>query len=310
MMLTSDLASGDKERCRRLGIATTLVKPIQQSQLLDAILSTLALSAGPQPASVAIETVVESRPVGPARRFLLAEDNIVNQQLAVRLLEKQGHQVVVANTGRKAIDLLVEAGFHGFDAVLMDVQMPEMDGLEATAEIRRMELQTHTHLPIIAMTAHAMKGDRERCIAAGMDGYVAKPISLATLMAEIDRLVLTRFQRELSFNQAELRERLQGNDDLLGELVRLFLDDAPLQIQAIAAAIDAHSASQLENAAHSLKGSAASMGANALAALARKLEVRGRDQNLTGAETERTELESEWEQLKPELLAACTEVAH
>jgi len=130
-----------------------------------------------------VEQPVEAKRAGAPRRFLLAEDNVVNQQLAVRLLERQGDQVIVANNGRKAIVLLTQAGFQGFDAVLMDVQMPEMDGLEATAEIRKMELQTHTHIPIIAMTAHAMKGDRERCIAAGMDGYVSKPISLATLMA-------------------------------------------------------------------------------------------------------------------------------
>jgi len=310
MMLTSDLASGDKERCRRLGIAASLVKPIQQSELLDAILSTLALSGGVLPVSQAVESAVEPKHTGAPRRFLLAEDNLVNQQLAVRLLERHGDRVIVANNGRKALNLLIEAGFHGYDAVLMDVQMPEMDGLEATAEIRKMEQQTHTHVPIIAMTAHAMKGDRERCIAAGMDGYVAKPISLATLMAEIDRLVLTRVQRELSFNRAELRERLQGNDDLIGELILLFVGDAPLQIKAIAVALEERSASQLENAAHSLKGSAASLGANALAVIARKLEIRGRDQNLAGADLEFTELSSEWELLKPELLAACPEVAH
>jgi two-component system, sensor histidine kinase and response regulator len=310
MMLTSDLASGDKERCRQLGIAATLVKPIQQSELLDAILSTLALSENILPLSHPVEVPADvKRPVTP-RRFLLAEDNVVNQQLAVRLLERQGHRVVVANNGRKAVELLIEFGFQGFDAVLMDVQMPEMDGLEATAEIRRMEQQMHTHMPIIAMTAHAMKGDRERCIAAGMDGYVAKPISLNTLMAEIDRLVLTRFQREHSFNQSELRERLQGNDDLMGELIQLFVGDVPVQLKAIALALEEHSAKQLENAAHSLKGSAASLGATALAAIARKLEIRGRDEKLDGAEVEFTELSSEWELLKPELLSACTEVAH
>ena len=310
MMLTSDLASGDKERCRRLGIAATLVKPIQQSELLDAILSTLAISASASPAQEMVEQPVEAKRAGAPRRFLLAEDNVVNQQLAVRLLERQGDQVIVANNGRKAIVLLTQAGFQGFDAVLMDVQMPEMDGLEATAEIRKMELQTHTHIPIIAMTAHAMKGDRERCIAAGMDGYVSKPISLATLMAEIDRLVLPRAQREISFNRAELSERLQGNDELMGELLQLFIGDAPLQIKAIADALQEHSAEQLENAAHSLKGSAASLGANALAAIARKLEIRGRDQKLDGAETELTELSREWDLLKPQLLAACPEVAH
>jgi HPt (histidine-containing phosphotransfer) domain-containing protein len=142
-----------------------------------------------------------------------------------------------------------------------------------------------------------------------MDGYVAKPISLHTLMAEIDRLVLTRFQRELSFNRAELSERLQGNDELMGELIQLFVGDAPLQIKAIGLALQEQSASRLESAAHSLKGSAASLGASALAGIARRLEIRGRDQKLAGAEVDFTELNSEWELLKPELLAACQEVA-
>lgn len=309
MMLTSDLASGDRERCRQLGIAATLVKPIQQSELLDAILNTLALSGSASPVSQPDKPEEEANHTRVPRRFLLAEDNIVNQQLAVRLLERLGDRVVVANNGRMALNLLIESGFQGFEAVLMDVQMPEMDGLEATAEIRRKEQLTNTHVPIIAMTAHAMKGDRERCIEAGMDGYVSKPISLVTLMAEIDRLVVTRVRRELSFNQGELRERLQGNDELMGELIQLFIGDAPVQIKAIAAAIEQQSAAQLENAAHSLKGSAASLGANALAAIARKLEIRGRDQKLIGAEIDLTALRSEWNLLLPELLAACPAVA-
>ena len=309
MMLTSDLASGDRERCRELGIVTTLVKPIQQSELLDAILSTLSLSGRAVTEAALDEPEPEAEHGSVPRRFLLAEDNLINQRLAVRLLERQGNQVVVADNGRKALNLLVESKFIGFDAVLMDVQMPEMDGLEATSEIRRMEKQTNTHVPIIAMTAHAMKGDRERCISAGMDGYVSKPISLETLMSEINRVVPATTQRKDSFNRLDLRERLRGNDELLGELVQLFIDDAPVQIQSIALALEEHSASNLENSAHSLKGSAASLGVNVLASIARKLEIRGRDQNLTGAEDDLRELNSEWASLKPELLAVCAEVA-
>jgi len=142
-----------------------------------------------------------------------------------------------------------------------------------------------------------------------MDGYVSKPISMDTIMSEINRVVPATTERKDSFNRLELRERLQGNDELLSELVQLVIDDAPVQIQAIASAIAEHSTSKLENAAHSLKGSAASLGANGLAAIARKLEMRGRDQNLTGAEDDLRELNSEWTSLKPELLAACAEVA-
>jgi CheY-like chemotaxis protein len=131
-------------------------------------------------------------------RILLAEDNAVNRTLAIRLLEKQGHAVVVANNGREALAILAKAAFAGFDLVLMDVQMPEMDGFEATAAIREREKSTGQHLPIIAMTAHAMKGDEERCLAAGMDGYVSKPISTRELFATIDKLVPARSELKLS----------------------------------------------------------------------------------------------------------------
>jgi CheY-like chemotaxis protein len=119
-------------------------------------------------------------------RILLAEDNAVNQTLAVRMLEKRGHQVAVVGTGKAALAALAQ---HSFDLILMDVQMPELDGFEATAAIRARERESGGHLPIIAMTAHAMKGDQERCLAAGMDGYVAKPMKAADLYAAIDRLL-------------------------------------------------------------------------------------------------------------------------
>jgi CheY-like chemotaxis protein len=119
-------------------------------------------------------------------RVLLAEDNLVNQTLAVRLLEKRGHEVVVTATGAQALEVLAKAG--PFDLVLMDVQMPEMDGFEATVRIRQAEQQKGGHLPVIAMTAHAMKGDRERCLAAGMDGYLAKPLQPRELWQELERV--------------------------------------------------------------------------------------------------------------------------
>jgi CheY-like chemotaxis protein len=119
-------------------------------------------------------------------RILLAEDNIVNRTLIVRLLQKRGHQLVIAENGREALEAHAR---ETFDAVLMDVQMPEMDGFEATAEIRKHELVSGKHLPIIALTAHAMTGDRERCLAAGMDGYLTKPISPVELYDALDAAV-------------------------------------------------------------------------------------------------------------------------
>ncbi|HLW99512.1 MAG TPA: response regulator [Candidatus Acidoferrales bacterium] len=310
MMLTSNLAPGDMKRCRELGVAATLVKPMNQSDLLDAILNSLAHTPPTAKLAIVDQSGVVPLRGQPSRRFLLAEDNKVNQQLAVRLLEKQGHTVVVANNGREAVERLAKDVFKGFDAVLMDVQMPEMDGLEATAEIRLREAGTNHHIPIIAMTAHAMVGDRERCLESGMDGYVSKPISLKELMKEINRVAPLSRNQEPSFDKMELRERLQGNDELIADLVRLFLDDTPNQLQEIRAALEAGAAARLENAAHSLKGSAASLGAKALATMARKLEVRGGRGEMDGAKLDFADLIGEWEKLRPELVAVCQEVTH
>jgi len=184
MMLTSIGQLGDSARCRELGIAAYLVKPIRQSELLDAIRAALGAVALPKLAQ-AVATTVEAPPRGEKQlRILLAEDNLVNQRLAVRLLERSGYAVTVAANGIAALQAL-EA--QAFDLVLMDVQMPDMDGLEATAAIRERERRTGAHIPIVAMTAHAMKGDAERCLASGMDGYVAKPVHAEALLAAIHR---------------------------------------------------------------------------------------------------------------------------
>jgi CheY-like chemotaxis protein len=184
MMLSSADLPGDTARCRALGIATYLTKPIKQSELLDAMLAVMGDARTTAPAVAPLRTPAPE----PLRslRILLAEDNLVNQKLVVRLLQKRGHSVVIANNGRDALAALQDGWFN---IVLMDVQMPEMDGFEATAAIRAHERQGGAHVPIVAMTAHAMKGDQERCIAAGMDGYVSKPISPQRLFDEIDRVV-------------------------------------------------------------------------------------------------------------------------
>jgi CheY-like chemotaxis protein len=184
MMLTSVGQRGDARRCRELGIAAYLVKPIGQAQLLDAILNVLGAKA--QPAQQAPLVTRHSLPTAQrSLRILLAEDNVVNQVLAVRLLEKNGHRVVVASNGREALETLEK---QKFDLVVMDVSMPEMDGFEAAMAIRAKEAGTSSHIPIIAVTAHAMKGDRERCLAAGMDAYVSKPIQARELFQAIKTL--------------------------------------------------------------------------------------------------------------------------
>ncbi|MFZ0821734.1 MAG: response regulator [Candidatus Acidiferrales bacterium] len=311
MMLTSDLTASDRQRSRALGVTAILLKPIHQSELLDAIVKVLARPCPVQVQHPEPEQPAESVPPGETRRFLLAEDNPVNQHLAVKLLEREGHSVVVANDGHEVLKELEKAGPHGFDVVLMDVQMPEMDGMEATMEIRRREEKTGAHIPILAMTAHAMKGDRERCLAVGMDGYVSKPISLPILKSEIQRVLSSQpaIKIEHAINLDELRTRLDGNDDLMAELAQLFLDDAPKQIQEIRDAQTKGDAARLEYSAHTLKGSASTLGATALTSCARKLELLAREKRLDGSGELCSELEQEWERLKLELSTICAGAA-
>jgi CheY-like chemotaxis protein len=183
MMLSSGGQRGDAARCREMGITAYLMKPVTQADLWDAILAVLGTTA-PAPE----RTLVTRHIVREARRhlrILVAEDNVVNQRLAMRLLEKQGHSVAVVDNGRAALATLAQ---QPFDLVLMDVQMPEMDGLETATAIRAQEHGTGRHLPIIALTAHVMEGDQARCLAAGSDAYVPKPIKADVLYAAIDRL--------------------------------------------------------------------------------------------------------------------------
>ena len=190
VMLSSAGLKGDAARCSQLGIKAYLSKPIKRSDLLQAI--KLAL-LGEQAVELRSESL-STAAISAQRHFriLLAEDNLVNQKVATRFLEKQGHSIVVAESGVKALAAWQE---QPFDLILMDVQMPEMDGLEATAIIRKQELLLRrdnlpeSHIPIVAMTAHAMVGDRERCLAAGMDDYVSKPVNSRDLFAAIDRVM-------------------------------------------------------------------------------------------------------------------------
>jgi signal transduction histidine kinase/DNA-binding response OmpR family regulator len=171
MMLTSGDRAGDVARCESLGISTHMLKPIKQSELLGALES--ALRRGVSARSDSSRRLPRLASGLPPQRILLVEDSVVNQKLALALLKKDGHHVVVANNGKEALTALES---EEFNLVLMDVQMPEMDGIEATRQIRAGEVQTGNHVPIIAMTAHAMKGDRQRCLEVGMDEYVSKPI--------------------------------------------------------------------------------------------------------------------------------------
>jgi two-component system sensor histidine kinase/response regulator len=288
MMLSSSGHPGDVARCRELGIAVSLLKPLKQSELLDAILLALG-RVSPRPGSALAAPPAEWRPL----RILLAEDNLVNQRFAVRLLEKAGHRVVVAGDGREALALLgVEppAGPPPFDLVLMDVQMPEMGGFEATARLRAREKASGGRLPVLALTAHAMKGDQERCLAAGMDGYVAKPVRPAELWQAIESVVPAFGGPDASAsgagpaaNREAVLARTGGDVELLRELVALYRADYPRLVEEIRLAIRDGDAARLRRTAHTLKGVAGTFGAEQVCAAALRLEVMGRDGTLAGA---------------------------
>jgi signal transduction histidine kinase/CheY-like chemotaxis protein len=227
MMLSSADRQEDVARCRSVGIQRYLTKPITASELFDAVVNgleqrqeknavpppTVSAVRPPQDQAVAAEPIVGSLPQR-GLRILLAEDNIINQRVAQQILKKKGHEVVTTANGREALDAL---GKSFFDLVLMDVQMPELDGFEATRAIRLRERHTSRHLPIIAMTAHAMKGDRERCLDAGMDGYVAKPIHVDELYRVIAEVLENRARPEGRGTRDEGREARDEGREARGE---------------------------------------------------------------------------------------------
>ena len=335
MMLSSAGQREDAARCRELGVRTYLTKPVRQSTLLDAIMTALA------PADAVPDRAPAARAAwgkcSRSLRVLLAEDNAVNQKLAVRLLEKRGHRVTVVGTGRAALAALgIEVGGQGtgdrdqktedrrqeadktasgaslapvlrplsseFDAVLMDVQMPEMDGFEATAVIREREKATGTHVPIIAMTAHAMKGDREHCLEAGMDGYVSKPLKPEEFFAALEGSVPagdapapdtpTTPSSAPAVDGGKLLDRVGGDTELLGELIGLFFEECPNLLGAIRSAVAAKDGERLRSAAHILKGSVGNFDAVAAYDAARRLEEVGRGQNWADAELRLAALEA------------------
>ncbi|MGA2256371.1 MAG: response regulator [Thermoguttaceae bacterium] len=308
MMLTSGDRPNDMGECGRLGIAAYLLKPIKQSELLEAIELVLGI-LGTQQAQPGLADQRRSR--CHSLRILLAEDSLVNQQLAVALLESQGHTVTVASNGREAV-AATETG--GFDLVLMDLQMPEMDGLEATAIIRANERNSGRHLPIIAMTAHALKGDRERCLEAGMDGYTSKPIDAKELFAAIESQVFRPVEATAPLDGSPAAigraftpvvaaaavngclapadsvmdwsvalKAVRGDHRLLQTIVETALGEIPNLLAEIRRAADAGDSQALRLAAHTLKGSIRYFGAQRVLEPAVRLEVMGQDNHLEGA---------------------------
>ncbi|MCX6344585.1 MAG: response regulator [Armatimonadetes bacterium] len=284
IMLSSRGYCDDAVKCKELGISLYLAKPIKQSELLTGILKTLgALSLIDEPMEIADQMNNNNESL----QILLAEDNPVNQLLVVRILEKRGHNMTVASNGRQAIEALSE---NKFDIVLMDVQMPEMDGIEATTSIRAREELTGEHIPIIAMTAHVMKGDRERCLAAGMDSYIPKPIQVSELLSVIHSLVASPDTAESAKAQQHpidlksIISKLDGDMELVAELVGIFISDCPNMMMAIRDALAKTDAEALTKAAHNLKGSIGNFVAKDAFEAARNLEMISREGDLSCAQ--------------------------
>ena len=280
MMLSSSGVDGEATRCRALGVAAHLTKPIRQSDLLEAICRTLdpnTRAALAHPTRV----VPAAAPLVRVVRVLVAEDNVVNQRVASGVLRRRGHEVTVVGDGLQAVAAV--AG-QTFDVVLMDVQMPNMDGFEATAAIRAGEAVSGGHLRIIAMTAHAMTGDRDRCLRAGMDGYVSKPFDVRLLCAVVEQEEAAPSLAPPGFERAAALERLGGDTQLLSEVIQLFLVDCPLRLAAIKAAVDARDGDAISREAHGLKGAAGNLSAVSLFETAEILEQLGRENRFEAAE--------------------------
>jgi CheY-like chemotaxis protein/HPt (histidine-containing phosphotransfer) domain-containing protein len=316
IVLTSAGQRGDAARCRELGVAGYLTKPVKQSELHDVILSSL----GQKPAESDRISLVTRHSLRESRRklrFLVAEDNPVNQRLISRLLEKRGHTVVVANNGREALTILEKSVFAGFDLVLMDIQMPEMDGLEATAIIRQKEKSSGMHLPIIALTAHAMKGDEDRCLGAGADGYLSKPIQHEKLFATIERLVPATVDlltlaparpeplelqiQDSKFDYTAALASFDGDTELMAEIAGIFVGGCAKLVAEIRLALTQGDSKALNRAAHSLKGSVSNFSAPAAYNAALRLETMGHECDLTNAEEAFQTLQAEIGSLMPYL---------
>jgi two-component system sensor histidine kinase/response regulator len=282
MMLSSSGLEGDVSRCKALGIAAYLTKPIKATDLCEAICQVFDRTpAPPRPAPLKPAALA-----APARlvTILVAEDNVVNQRVAQGLLSRRGHKVTVVNNGREALDALAR---EAFDLVLMDVQMPEMGGFEATAAIRAREQETGGHVRIVAMTAHAMNGDRERCVAAGMDGYLSKPLDprmlFSTVEDEAPGAPAARVTSQ-TFDRTAALERLDGNEKKLSDVIGSFLHDCPARLSAIKAAVDARDSDTIRREAQRLKGVASNLSASSLFDAAEILERVGAESRLDAAD--------------------------
>ncbi len=294
MLLTANGMRGDAVRCRELGVASYLTKPVSTRDLVEAAAATLGAKRSASAPLITRHTLRENR--GGSLDLLLAEDNLINQKLAVKLLTTRGHTVHVANNGREAVDA---AAKKRYDAILMDLQMPVMGGIEACKTIREAEAGGTDHVPIVALTAHAMERDRELCLASGMDGFVTKPIAIEFLMSELERVskgrgvelgalrapapaAKARPQTSIVDRDATIA-RLGGDAELFGEIAEIYVATTPTQLDAIAAMLEQGALDTVAREAHALKGATATFEAPAALGVVTKLEAQAKQGDAAAA---------------------------
>ncbi len=285
MMLTSARDGEDLKRCRNLGIGTYLLKPIRKSELLAAIQTALGKRSAEVAASQPVNAPAIPAPIRKLR-ILLAEDNPINQTVVARMLEKSGHILTLAQNGQEALSMFQT---RTFDLIFMDVQMPGVDGLTSTRKIRECERGKGSHIPIVAMTAHALKGDKERCLEAGMDGYLSKPVSGRSIQDAIAQFVSGEPKASaahlssssgVTWDPAGALERLGGDEALLNDLIGIFLEQTPKQFTILDQSIATPDFNLLERTAHTLKGELSYLGLSEAAEKCRVLENLGRERRL------------------------------
>jgi CheY-like chemotaxis protein len=277
-----------RTKLNELGVKKTVIKPVRPSDLLDAILIAVGIEKTFQEAPVETTGIMQDHPAR-SLQILVVEDTLFNQKFILRLLESRGHRATIAENGRQAIEQIEK---ESYDLVLMDVQMPIMDGLEATREIRNREKQTGRHIPIIAMTAHAMKGDRERCLEAGMDNYISKPISSEMLFKTIWALLAdkadsastysTVVDTSAVFDKSALLKAFENDLNFFEEMVNIFLSEYPSVLGTLKEALETKEAETVVRMAHTLKGMFRNFQAETAAQIALKIETAGRKNEFDG----------------------------
>jgi PAS domain S-box-containing protein len=313
MLLGSVNRAADSARCDQVGAAAYLVKPIDHSELFDTLLALLCTEE-----TAAALVIPEAAAAAPEYRvtglkILLAEDSPFNQKLAVGVLGKRGHHVTVANTGHEAV---AQAAAHDFDLIFMDIQMPEMDGLEATRRIRSHEPERGRRVPIIAMTAQAMKGMRERCLSVGMDDYLVKPVRAREIYDKIEGLFASRAASRIgpprdsagtvlgtAIDWQAAMTAVAGDRELLQEVVAAFLEECPALMDQTRTALAAADAILLRRSAHTIKGIMRTLGLETSGALAAELEEMGRSSDLSAAPPVLARLEMQLDEILPEAKA-------